>query len=191
MSPEHFLRHFESMHAPMACAQYRFIKYVRNYVFRCYKGSLNYDVLVEMYLDPSVRQSILPDTVLRAFTDDRAFFMDPQRIGGSVEESLVYGPPRLTDVPPRSKLCIFTRGNGDAMSAFLSHVARDARIERITSDRFTEEESARPFGTLLWLLGYAPFDAIVAKFRRRREVLAIIEAKSHETAPALLKALAW
>ena len=149
----------------------------------------DYDVLVEIYPASSAPQRPLPETVLQAFAADRTFFMDAQRTGGPVEESLAYGPPRTVDPVGLSKLCIPARGDGKALLALLMRAARREGIERITCDRFVEEDPDRPFGSLLWLWADTLSERFTAELAARKDVVAIIETRSHETTPDLLKAL--
>jgi hypothetical protein len=189
MSQEEFIRHYETVHAPMAYAHYRFAKYVRNHIEACLVGRFDFDVLVEIYPDTHHPQRVLPRAVLQAFADDRRFFIDAARIGGPVAEVLVSGPPRQIDPIGASKFCIALHNDRRTLLPLLSAESRHEGIERITTDHFTEEDGSRPFAGLVWLWAKTLSDGLVSKIAARRDVEAILHIRPCETSAHMLRAM--
>jgi hypothetical protein len=190
LTVEQFLRHYEQIHAPMGYTHYRFTKYVRNHVDSCPAGEFDYDVVAEFYPDFSKPPRDLSETVLRAFADDRAAFMDTKRTGGLVDEQIVFGPPRGVDPVGLRKYGLVVRDTSEALFATLTGAAVDAGIARASIDRFRDAAPERDFSALLWVWAETLPDDLVERIGQRPEVCAVITVRSYETPPAMLSAAA-
>jgi hypothetical protein len=190
LTVEQFVCHYEQMHAPMGYTHYRFTKYVRNHVDACLTGQFDYDVIAEFYPDISKPPRHLSETVLRAFADDRAAFMDAKRSGGLVDEQIVFGPPRDVDPVGLRKYGLVVRSPSEALLATLASTAVDAGIARVTIDRFRDAAPERDFDALLWVWAETLADDLVERIGQQPEVSAVITARSYETPPAMLSAAA-
>jgi hypothetical protein len=187
MTRKDFIDHYENVHAPMGYTYYHFVKYIRNYVDQILFGEFAFDVIAEFYPDGSRPHADLPESVLQAFADDRALFMDSVRTGGLVDEIVASGDPRTVDPIGLRKICILTKGRAGAIVDDLIGGAGRRDLARITVDSFQQPVPDRPFDALIWLWADALADDDLNRLGARPDVTAILSARSFETPTELLR----
>lgn len=124
LSREYFQRYYETSHALLGMCHYPFAKYVRNHVL----GDVDagFDTISEFWFDRQAAEKGFDPVRSGAILDqDEMKFMDrSNKRAGSVTEYLLFGPERIVETGPASKLAmLLTRSPATTDEEFLGLAA--------------------------------------------------------------------